>query len=343
MKGEFIMTLEFTKSTQRFGVKKAVETVYPDEAIVKFGNQHEIEKFFNDALNSRTDNRFIQQIADRFAPSYCRRSIKSSPQLSNQERLNYLFAEIDKGNANVILKNSSLKLDQNDIATNNDEKEKGYFEKIDIMRHAEKYAKHLRKIYSKIFHSGYHLLEKVIHIPEDSPPGSILVTIDTSSIRERSTGWKDWDIPFEYKSFGALKALVVFDLALATRLSKSAFTAAAAGWISEDTKCQYNIVEKSILCKKWYGSYCIRFNLRLWDYEIAWVKYQKSDPAERFLVELNRTDRVVKNKAVLFTGTPKSIGPMTSMESFLSDYKKGFIPPDHDINTPIRINRGLLG
>ena len=35
MKGEFIMTLEFTKNTQRFGVKKAVETVCPDEAIVK--------------------------------------------------------------------------------------------------------------------------------------------------------------------------------------------------------------------------------------------------------------------------------------------------------------------
>jgi hypothetical protein len=40
------MTLEFSKNTQRFGVKKAVETVCPDEAIVKFGNQHEIQKFF---------------------------------------------------------------------------------------------------------------------------------------------------------------------------------------------------------------------------------------------------------------------------------------------------------
>lgn len=57
---------------------------------------------------------------------------------------------------------------------------------------------------------------------------------------------------------------------------------------------------------------------------------------------MNRADRVVKDQKILFSGTPKPVGPLASMENFLSDYKKGFVPPEHDVNTPIPLKIGLI-
>jgi hypothetical protein len=201
---------------------------------------------------------------------------------------------------------------------------------------------HLGKVYSKMVHADYHFLEKIVHVDENTTD-AVPVIIDPASIKEHSTGWKDWDDPFEYSMFGALKALVIFNLATATKLSNNAFMAAAAGYVSEGVKCQYNMTGKSIRCKQWFGSYCIRFNMKTWDYELAWIKYNSSGQNERILIELNRSDRVVKENNVLFKLGPKLIPPLITMEEFLSDHKKGLAPPEHDVNSPISLNKGLLG
>lgn len=48
-----------------------------------------------------------------------------------------------------------------------------------------------------------------------------------------------------------------------------------------------------------------------------------------------RADRVLKDKKVLFSVPPKKLCPFLSGEDFLSEYKKGIIPPEHDIMTPM--------
>ena len=83
-------------------------------------------------------------------------------------------------------------------------------------------------------HADYHFLEQVRHVPEETASGITLETIDPSSIQNHSTGWKDWDVPFEYSMFGALKALAVFNLAAATKLSNSAFLATAKDLLMVD-------------------------------------------------------------------------------------------------------------
>lgn len=177
-------------------------------------------------MKNRMNSDSIQRIADGIAPSYIRRSLKSPPPLSKSEQLSFLFSEIAKGNANVVLRNDDFSLEPKKSSPPEDD-EKGFFESIDLFKIAEKQAKHLKTIYSNIVHADYHFLEQIIRVPEDTPPHTSLVVIEPSSIKEHSTGWKDWDNPFEYKMFGALKALAVFDLALVTKLSNSAFLAAA--------------------------------------------------------------------------------------------------------------------
>lgn len=237
------MHAEFVKNTQKFSIKKSVEAIEPDEAIVKFKDSREIQTFFNNAMKNRMNSDSIHRMADRIAPSYIRRSLKSPPPLSERERLDFLFSEIAKGNANVVLKNNAFQLEPKKSSPPEDE-EKGFFESIDLFKIAERQMNHLKEVYSKIVHTDYYFLEQVIRVPEDIPLHTSLVVIEPSTVKEHSTGWKDWDIPFEYKMFGALKALAVFDLALITKLGNSAFLAAAGGYISEGVKCQYNITGK---------------------------------------------------------------------------------------------------
>lgn len=301
---------------------------------------NEIQTFFDNAMKNRFNSAAIQRIAKDVAPSYCCRSIKHRRLPSAQERLEILYSEIEKGRARVVLINDSLKAahKQNVPVEKND---KNLSEKLDFFEFLKNQLNHLKKIYSNIIHADYHFLDKIIHVDEYTT--AVPVIIDPSSIKEHSTGWKDWDDPFEIGMFGALKASVIFNLAVATKLNNSAFMAAAAGYVSEGVKCQYKMTGKSIACKQWYGSYCIRFNIKAWYYEIAWIKYDKSGPNERILVELNRADRVMKEKNELFKLGPKLIQPLITMEEFLSNYKNIFVPPEHDVNTPISLNKGLLG
>lgn len=254
-----------------------------------------------------------------------------------QERLKILYSQIENGRARVVLINNSLKAahKQNVPIEKND---KNLFKKFDFFEFLKNQVNHLKKIYSNIIHTNYHFLDKIVHVDEYTT--AVPVIIDPSSIKEHSTGWKDWDDPFEIGMFGALKASIIFNLAVATKLNKSAFMAAAAGYISEGVKCQYKMTGKSITCRQWYGSYCIRFNIKEWYYEIAWIKYNKSGSNERILVELNRADRVLKENNELFKLGPKLIKPFITMEEFLSNYKNSFVPPEYNVNTPISLNRG---
>lgn len=243
------------------------------------------------------------------------------------------------GNTCVVLINDGLKTaHKQNVPIEKDDNNLN--EKFDFLDFAKRQANHLKKVFTKMVHADYHFLEKIVHVNEHA--NAVPVIIDPSSIKEHSTGWKDWNDPFEYGMFGALKALVIFNLAAATKLNNSAFMAAVAGYVSEGVKCQYKMTGKSIICRKWFGSYCIRFNIKTWNYEIAWIKYNKSGPDERILVELNRADRIMKENNELFKSGPKLIKPLITMEEFLSKQKNSFVPPEHDVNKPISLNKGLL-
>jgi len=321
-------------NSQCFGVKRREEFLYHDEAIVGFQSSADIHNFFINAVKSPSNRKSVQRIAREVYPSYCCRSIKYRQQPSDQELLENLVNSIKAGSSKIVLKNNRLVAVHKPVSSENPDDE-NIKEKIDLCEIAQRQIQHLKKIYSEIVHTYYDVIEKVIHIPEDSPAGSTLVVVDPSTIQGHSTGWKDWDDPFEIGAFGAFKGLVVFNIAKATKLSNSAFLAAAASYLAEGVKCQYEMTGKSIICREWHGSYCLRFNIKTWNYEIAWVKYKKSGPNQRILIELNRANRVVKDDKVLYSQPPKVIKPLITMEQFLSDYRDGFVPTEHDINTPI--------
>jgi hypothetical protein len=331
------MSKIFYKNTHQFSIKKTIEPLCLDEAIVNFYNRQEIQTFFDNALRSQMNLAPIHQIAKDIAPTFCRRHVKSRPQLNSQERMDFLFSELEKGNARVVLKNDYLKHRANLHTPPKSEDGKELLEHLDIKKFVQKQVSHLKNAYSKLVATDFSFLETIYSYDENSI-GAVPAVLDLASVKEHSTGWTDWDNPFEYGMLGVAKALLVFDLALATRLSESKFLAAAAGYILEGVKCQYNITGKSIFCRKWYGSYSIRFNLKLWRPELAWVKYNRSGPNERMLFDLMRADRALKDKKVLFSIPPKKLCPLLSGENFLSEYKKGIIPPEHNVMTPMPLN-----
>ena len=122
------------------------------------------------------------------------------------------------------------------------------------------------------------------------------------------------------------------------RFDKSAIFAAIAGYSSESVKMQYNMTARSIVGKEWHGSYCLRFNLHNWSKALAWVKYENSGPAMKYLIELQRAERVIHDNKVIFSKAPMLIKPFIAMDDFLISLEKEFQPPEHNINSPIRIN-----
>lgn len=322
------------KNTQQFSVKRAMDPLCPDEAVVQFHNRQEIETFFNNAAKNQANIPSLHRIAEHIAPKYCRRHVNSRPQLTIQERMDYLLMEVGTGNAKVVLKEPALKPIQETKDLQKKQDKNDFFHFLDIREIVNTHLKQLKKAYSKIVPADFSFLETTYQYDENST-GAVPVILDLNSIKEHSTGWKDWDNPFEYGMLGVAKALVVFDLALAMKLGSSKFFAAAAGFILEGVKCQYNITGNSILCRRWYGAFSIRFNLKLWQPEIAWVKYQNSGENERMLFEIKRADRVLKDTNVLYTAPAESIVPFLSGENLISEYKKGIIPPESNVTTPI--------
>ena len=328
------MTRFFYKNTHQFSVKKTIEPLLPDEAIIQFRNKQEIHNFFSNATKTQMNLPAIQQIAEDISPTFSQRHLKNQPQLSNQERMDFLFSELEKGNARVILKNESIKTKPETTTSPKNEYKNNTLFNFDITKFVKNQVEHLKKVYAKIIPADFSLIETVYQYDENSS-GPVPITLDLSTIEEHSTGWKDWDDPFEYGMLGVAKALLVFDLAMATKLSQSKFLAAASGYILEGIKCQYNIVGKSIICRKWYGSFSIRFNLKSWQPEIAWVKYKHSGQNERLLFDLKRADRMLKDKKVLFTLPANDICPVLSGDDLLTEYKKGVVPPEKNVTKPI--------
>ena len=133
------------------------------------------------------------------------------------------------------------------------------------------------------------------------------------------------------------KTLATYRVAAFLKLSNDIRTAAVLGSQSELVTAQYFVTGKSIVCKKWYGSYAIRYNLRSRCFEVPWVKYRGCGPEERILVELRRKDRLVFYKKPIYNHPEVIIPPFIPMDQFLCDYKKGFPLPEHDVYKPIRI------
>ncbi len=327
------MLIEFTKHTQRFKIKKYYDKEDPDEAKIGFENRYEIQEFFDNAMRDKANSAIIQRIAKDFAPVSCRPP-KNLIHPSDQELLENLYSEIDTGKLHVVLKNSGL--EKNQKLTKNNEKDMPF--EFDFLRFVKKCAEQLKKTYSKIFHSDYHILEKVYHYNENST-GAVPSLLDLSSIKEHTTGWKSWDDPFELGALGALKGAVAFNAANFINLGKSALAAAAIGAKSELVNCQYLVTGKSIICKKWYGSFSIRFNLRSRYFEVAWIRYKGCGSEERMLVELKRKDRILMHKKVLYEHPEVMVPPFQTIGEFLLNSKKNFVPPQQDTNKPIRIGR----
>ena len=337
------MTTVFNVMAQQHRIRHSFEPMRPDEIGIRFSNRGEIDAFFHKVMKDPLNRKIIQQNARTMVPPSCSRSQKSRHSVKSQDPVERLITNVADGNAAVVIKIPALQKSREDSGRREEGKSvSSFLEKSDILKAVKKRVVDLRRIYSRIVNSDYYILDQVTNIPDDSIPGTELVSIDPMTVEEHTTGWRDWGDPFEVNLFGVLKTMVTFNVAKLMKLGDSAFLAAAAGYLNEDINCQYNIVGKSIITRSWYGSYCIRFNLKTWDYELAWVKYNGSGPEERVLVELTRTDRIVKQTNVLFTGSPILQTPTVPMDKFLADYRKGFPPPDHDILGPIRLNKGLF-
>jgi hypothetical protein len=113
---------------------------------------------------------------------------------------------------------------------------------------------------------------------------------------------------------------------------------ALAGSQTELTSAQYLVTAKSIIIKKWYGSYAVRYNLGTLGFEIPWVKYIGCGAEERMIVELKRKDRLMFHTKQIYNHPEVLIPPFILMEQFLSDYQNNFTPPEHDVTIPIQIS-----
>jgi hypothetical protein len=331
------MPVEFSKNTQKFGVRKAMEPIRPDEAVVKFENERAVRTFFNNAIENGINSMSIQRIANGIAPTFSSRSLKSSPQLSNQDRLEYLYSAIAKNSARVVLKNQAFRPETKASSPPELNDEKDSFDRFDILKFAGKQMDQFKTACSKIFHADYNILEKV-HSYDENSPGPVPVVIDTSSVKEHSTGWTAWDNPFDLATLGAFKAVVAYRAASFLKLNDSIKFAAGVGAQSELISAQYLVTGKSVIIKKWYGSYAIRFNLGQGCLEVPWVKFQKCSQGERMIVELKRKDRLVFNKKPIYDHSEMIIPPFLFMDKYLSDYNNGFTFPEHDVHTPIRLS-----
>jgi hypothetical protein len=101
------------------------------------------------------------------APSYCCRSIKHKRVHSDQELLKILYSQIENGDARVVLINDGLKAaHKQNVPIEKDEK--NLSEKFDFIDFAERQAIYLNKVFSKMVHADYPILEKVFHYDENS-------------------------------------------------------------------------------------------------------------------------------------------------------------------------------
>jgi hypothetical protein len=325
------MYTEFIKGTQRYQVKRCHDRTSTDEALIRFEDKNQIRSFFNSTLNDPFYGKNIPEIARDLTPRYIATKPQKEP--SEETLLERLYTEIDAGRLNVVLKNSALKsVHESMPSVNNDEEDK---EKYDLMQSARGVMERLRKVYSIISCDGFLAIDKVFNVKDDYPNGSALVKFDPNSVQDHSTGWMDWDKPFEIKLFGGFKALVGFKAGSVLGLGGSSTLAFYSGYASENIKMQYKMTGKSMIGRQWNGSYCLRFNARRWSREIAWVKYEGSGPDQRYMIELNRAERVVKENFVLYEKAPMLVKPFTTVENFLSELESTFQPPEHDINKPI--------
>ncbi len=331
----------FSVCSQRFGVKSISEPFTPEDAIVSFENMNQIKSFFNKAMKSQINSKSIHRIAKDIAPSYCCRSLNFRRHGQDIPPLDYLYTQIEKGEANVVLINDQLKA-AHKTKSNNKSNVKTAPELMDFLDFAKKRARHLKKAFSNIVNADYYILEKTIHIDEHTT-GAVPGIIDQSSVESYSTEWKAWDDPFEIRAWGAFKGLAAYNIANFMGLGNAALAAAALGMESDMATGQYIAQGKSLNVRRWYGMFSIRYNLRTGYWEIPWVKYKKSGPSERKFVELTRKDRILIEGRVVYEHPKVMIPPFQSMEDYLSDYKKGFIPPEHDVNKPIRLGKFYEG
>jgi hypothetical protein len=285
------MLYDFFQDTQKFSVKKGFEPVSPNEAIVRFQNRNEIEAFFRKAMRAGTNFQAMKNISKNFTPSYCCRSQKNKTTPSDSDRLQALYSEINNGNAVVVLKNDLLKPTLPPYSQSN-EGAQASFEEPDFISVLNRQAQQMKKVLSKLLHADYHILENVFSYDENST-GYVPGTLDLASIQGHSTGWKKWDDPFEIAALGAFKNAAAYSLASFLGLSNSIKAAAVIGANTELISAEYLVSGKSIIAKKWYGSYAIRYNIRTLNMEVAWIKYKGSGPEERRIVELKRKDRLM--------------------------------------------------
>jgi hypothetical protein len=305
--------------------------------MVKFRNVSEICTFFDNAMKNRFNSVSIQRIAKDVAPSYCCRSIKHKRVPSDQELLKILYSQIENGNARVVLINDGLQAaHKQNVQIGKDDK--NLSKKFDFLDFAKRKANSLKEVFCRIVSADFHILEKIIHIDENTT-GAVPVVVESSTVTSHSTGWKAWSDPFDIRALGAFKGAVGFSIANFMGLSKSALAAATIGAKSELVTGQYMASGKSIVIRKWYGSFSLRYNLRTGCWVIPWVKYKTSGPDERIFVELKRKDRILLEKKVIYEHPEVLISPFQSMEDYLSNYHKGFVPPEHDVNKPIVLGR----
>ena len=220
------MLIEFSINAQRFGLKKAIDNVSQNEAILKFAHKHQVESFINDVMRERANRAKIQAMAKKLSPVYSCQSIRSKPMNGDQVSVDSLISQIDSGKVNVVLRHNALMTchKSTNIA---DGEEQSLVDNQNFFNFAKAKLKQLKDLYLGAIKADYHILEQVFHIDESSKQQ--LNIVDPKSIRKFETGWKPWNDPFDLMALGAFKAVATCRVGQFLRLSDSIKYAALAG------------------------------------------------------------------------------------------------------------------
>ena len=331
------MNREFVRNNSRFKIKGSLDIDGIDEATIDFKDIIGIKRFLSEAKLEESDFDFIRQInrvTDTTSRRYCR--IKSPENIPAHP--SELCRSIKSRKLSVVAKDRSLSLEELLY------QDAGHFngnevvESLGLEAIAQKCARQLAKVYNKITIPDIYIFEKTIRI-EEGKSTLIPIVVDPTTIQLHTTGWKSWDDPFNILAFGALKGVVAFNVAHFLKLSESQTTSLVLGAQSDLLSGQYLVSGKSIIQRKWYGTFALRYNVKSGYWEIPWVKYEKSGAPERTLIELTRKDRIVFHKKVIREYPEMLLPPFQTMSDFLSKVKEEVTPPETDVARPIKVGR----
>lgn len=322
----------FCSGGEIYRVRSRLDKPLPGETRVVFQSRREIEEFFHQVGGNANEASRVREISQALRPRYSSRGRRLPARRSassSGDPLVTLYDALQRGDAQLVLERPSLSVAS--VCSTTNDTESALDRWGDFINDA---VETIKERAARIRNADYHILEQTFRFE----PGSMYAPTlaDPSSVRSHTTGWQSWDNKFEIAMFGVLKGLVAFRASQFLGLGNSSFATGLLAGQAELHTMQYRANGKSILRKRWYGSYGMRFNLRTFEWEIPWVEFSGCGAAERVLVELTRQDRALAGDRVIFTGQELVAGGFMRIDEFLEVNARGPQLPEYSTRQTIR-------